>query len=660
MAVIALLYGGGTLAVLWLLRAHRAGRTKLLVRGGSLAGEVFRLPGWAALPILVAVVSLVALMLGGYWDIGYHIDVGRDEGPLGNAGHYPMLFGFFGTFAAGVLCVGMARDEDPSPAWVRVPGVGMSPVGGVLLVFCATFGLVALPIDDVWHRIFGQDVTLWSPTHFMLLLGGSFSVIAMAVLVAEGARARRRAGAAIGSGADNPLRPLIEQAAPRAGRLRGRLDSLAPLSDRVWPALEFLWTRGQRVALLGGMLVGLEAFLAEYDWGVPLYRAVWQPLLLAAFSGFVFAAARLWAGRGGALGAWGIYFVVRLVATAMPVLADRSPAALPLLLVPAICVELAAFGFEPRSRPLAFGAAAGVLCGTIGFAGEYAWSQLVMPLPWTEALIAEGLPSAVVAGTAGGLLGALLGSALGGHLPPVRATRAACLGSFAVLIALGVNAGIREIPDARAHVEVTSVGSGEQREGMVTVHLEPADAAEDANWFYILAWQGGGQRVIDHLEQEAPGVYRSTEPIPLGGSWKSGLRLHSGRARGAVPLRLPADAALPGADRVLPASFTSEQAGTAALKGTAGAELPAAASFTRPFLEDGLIVLREQKHDVPGWMWTAAIALIAAFYVLYIAGIALGVARFARRDPRPAAGWERVPVAPSSRIRGAIGSLRRA
>ena len=64
-------------------------------------------------------VSLLALMLGGYWDIGYHIDVGRDEGPLGNPGHYPMLFGFFGTFAAGVLCVGMARDEDPSPAWVR-------------------------------------------------------------------------------------------------------------------------------------------------------------------------------------------------------------------------------------------------------------------------------------------------------------------------------------------------------------------------------------------------------------------------------------------------------------------------------------------------------------------------------------------------------------
>ena len=33
------------------------------------------------------------------------------------------------------------------------------------------FALIGFPLDDVWHRIFGQDVTLWGPTHLMLIGG---------------------------------------------------------------------------------------------------------------------------------------------------------------------------------------------------------------------------------------------------------------------------------------------------------------------------------------------------------------------------------------------------------------------------------------------------------------------------------------------------------
>ena len=135
----------------------------------------------------------------------------------------------------------------------------------------------------------------------------------------------------------------------------------------------------------------MEAFLAEYDWGVPLYRAVWQPLFLAASAALVFTAARAWGGRGGALGAWGIYAIVRLLATLMPVLAGRSPSAMPLLLASARVRRSWRRSRRRRAaRPLAFGATAGLACGTVGFAAEYGWSQLVMPLPWSRALIAEG------------------------------------------------------------------------------------------------------------------------------------------------------------------------------------------------------------------------------------------------------------------------------
>lgn len=637
LAIIATLYWGGTGALVWLVRAHRNGRTRLLEVPAAAASWVFRSPGWVALPVLVGVVSLVAIMAGGFWDIGYHIDYGRDAGPLGNPGHYPQLFGFFGAFASGILCIGLAREADADAAWVRLPTGIRVPVGGVLLLVCAGFGLLALPLDDVWHRIFGQDVTLWSPTHFMLLGGATMSMIAMSVLVAEGIRARARQRAttpAAGSNGRPESAPwarleLFGAQAPwaRIELLRG--GALALRAGR-------LWGSAQKACLIGGMLVGLEAFLAEYDWGVPLYRQVWQPLLLMAFAAFVFTAARAWGRPGGALGAWVVYASVRVIATLIPVVAGRSPSVVPLLLVPAICVELVALRVDVRARPLAFGALAGALVGTLGFAAEYAWSQLLFPLPWTSALIPEGLISAALAGVAGAVLGALLAAGLRGQLPSKRVARTACVGAFALLVAVGVNAGVRELPQATATVELTDVRPEPRREATATVRINPASAADDVNWLYMLAWQGGAgtQRVVDRLERVGHGVFRSTGSIPLHGSWKVGLRLQRGRERGAVPIRLPADDALAGSAAKLPGSFSSKGA-EQRLRDAAGAELPAPARFTRPFLDDGLIVLRESKGDVAGWLWAAAIAVIALFYLLFIAAISVGVARMTRRGSAP-------------------------
>ena len=44
-------------------------------------------------------------------------------------------------------------------------------------------------------------------------------------------------------------------------------------------------------------------------------------------------------------------------------------------------------------RPYAFAALAGGLIGTVGFAGEYAWSHLWMRIAWPETLIADALPA---------------------------------------------------------------------------------------------------------------------------------------------------------------------------------------------------------------------------------------------------------------------------
>jgi hypothetical protein len=604
LVALGAVYIGGTGAVVWLANAHRTGRTQVLARAGGLAAWALRVPAWAALPVAIATVGLLAAMWGGLWDIGYHVDNGRDTGPLGNPGHWPLLLGIFTTFAAGVVAFGMADQEDATAAWVRITPHWRVPIGAVLLVVCMSFGLSALALDDVWHRIFGQDVTLWSPTHFVFLFGGMLTVTGMLVLLKEGSLANTTQNA--------------------------RFRDARPPS---WS--ELAWRRVLRVALLGGLLCGLELYLAEYDWGVPLYRQVWQPLLLAAFAGLIFTAARAWAGPGSALGAWGVYGVIRATGIVVPVIAGVSAPSMPLLLGSAVCVELLAMRLDPRRRALVFGAGAGLLCGTVGFAAEYGWSQIAMPLPWTDALLPEGLIYAAFAGVAGGLLGALFAAAMRGELPAPRVARVACVGAFALLLAVGIGAADKHVPDARAQIHLTDVKPPPNREALATVRLDPPDAADDANWFYILAWAGGDDRVIDRLERVGPGVYRSTRPIPLGGRWKVGLRLNRGLERGAVPMRLPVDRGLPHAEQTLPAVTTKEEL-ERAMRESSGAELPAPASFDRPFGDDNLIVLRETKGNVAGWVWALGIGLTALIWGLCIVGLVLGIGRMARRSGTPA------------------------
>ena len=105
--------------------------------------------------------------------------------------------------------------------------------------------------------------------------------------------------------------------------------------------------------------------------------------------------------------------------------------------------------------------------------------------------------------------------------------------------------------------------------------LDPPSAADDAKWMTTTAWQGGGL-VVDRLERVGDGVYRTTEPIPVHGTWKAEFRLHRGRSLLGVPVYLPDDPAIP------------------------AKEVPATASFERAFVRDKDILQREAKDGAAG------------------------------------------------------------
>src|SRR3954470_8802831 len=362
---------------------YRSGKVAWLQKLADYSERQWGVPAWVALSGEIASVSLIVALLGMYWDISLHIDQGRDPGPLANPAHYLILFGLFGVFVAGFFSI-MMGDHRGGSSMIKRASSWKIPIGGTMLFACASFSLLGFPLADGWHRIFGQDVTLWGPTHLMLFGGAGMTLIGRASLLVEGQRAARR------EGDEN-----------KAGVIGRRLMNF------------------QKAGLIGGFLIGMSTFQGEFDFGVPQFQLVFHPMLIAWAAGIALVTARIWPGRWGALTAVAFFLVIRGAVSVFvgPIMGEVTPH-FPLYIVEALLVEGIAFLISTR-KPIRFGAWSGLAIGTVGFAAEYAWSHIWMPIPWNAAILPEGLIWAVVAGVSGGLLGSLIGSALASDRQPM-------------------------------------------------------------------------------------------------------------------------------------------------------------------------------------------------------------------------------------------------
>jgi hypothetical protein len=559
-----------TAALLYIGFGYRAGRIAWLRRLGAWAEGFSGYPAWVGIPVGIATSSLLIALFGMYWDISLHIDVGRDPGPLANPAHYFILGGLFGIFTAGFFAMVLPEGK-PSETAVRLGPDWYAPLGGVLICACGAFSLIGFPLDDIWHRLFGQDVTLWGPTHLMLIGGAAMTLIGIGVLTVEGMRTRsqREAG-------DDHRQVVLARA----------------------------------IASTGGLLLGLSTFQAEFDFGVPQFNFLFEPMMIMLAAGVGLVAARIYAGRGAALGAAVFFLIARGVLALLigPVLGETTPH-MPLYIVEALVVEAVALRVS-TDRPLAFGLWSGLGIGTVGLASEWAWSHIWMPIPWPSAAFPEvvlvGLAIALAASLIGAWIGTRLSPEPGRRLPGLRL--GACAGAAAIAVATVFALNTPADEGVRAQVALREVSSGPQREVSATLRLSPRDAAEDARWFDVTAWQGGGL-VVDPLERVGPGVYRSTEPIPVGGNWKTMIRLHSDSSLTAVPIFLPRDAAIP------------------------APEVPAQASFSRGFVDETQLLQREKTGGSPALV-AIAYATVASISLSLLALLAWSLHRLAF-PPRP-------------------------
>jgi hypothetical protein len=565
-----------TVLLLGPILLYKLGRFPALGRLADLAERVTKLPGWAALPGTFLAVTLLIAVFGMYWDISLHIDQGRDPGPLANPAHYFILAGLFGVLLAGVL--GIALPKGPTRTSYEIAPGWHAPVGALMITICGASSLAAFPLDDIWHRIFGQDVTLWGPTHLMLIGGAALSVLGAWALHAEGDEERRAA--------DRPL--------PR-------------------------WTRFREIILAGAFLVALSTFQAEFDFGVPQFALELQPALIMLAAGIGLVTARVRFGPGGAVAALLVYIGIRGGLTLLigPLFGEITPH-FPPYVVEAVVVEAVALLYlrgEPAAeRPITFGALAGLGIGTIGLAGEWLWSHVWVVNPWPSSLFPEAAITGLIAALAGGLLGGYVGRCVTPAVPRRERIPRAVL-PVAAVAAVGViafwipvNAG----PGVRATFDLNVQNTPDGRVATGVVQLDPPNAANGAYWFNVTSWQGkDGPAHIDTLDEAGPSTYRITEPIHVDGTWKTTLRLHKGRELAGLPIFMPADQAIP-----MP-------------------QIPVESHVTRSFELDRQLLQREQKKGVAGWLTLVAYLGVGGISFCLILVVGWGLARLEKRGGGP-------------------------
>jgi hypothetical protein len=539
-------------------------------------------PRWFLAPMLVQVAGALSGAVGLYWDVSFHISEGRDEGPLANPAHYFIFFGLVAMFVGGALALALADDRLPART-LRVTGSWRVPMGPALSTGIALCALAGFPLDDVWHRLFGQDVTEWGPTHIVMIGGTILLPYSMLLTCAETRQLR----------------------AP--SRMRGMLELTALLI----------------------VFIGPVAFLLEYAYGVPQFPLVMDPIVLALAATVTTTLAML-RGPGWVAAAWLAFAGLQGVLVALNAWVFDALIPWPPLLLGGALTGLVLARF---ARPTyTFGLLGGAAVALVTIGTEYFWAQVVRPMPWP----AESMPYMLLWGTLTGALVGVVAVWLHGRMVEVgdlsvlRRTRhphvAALVAAVALVGVIGFHAPPRDTlattEQAGATLSFDNVTTGERRTAYVEAQVRPSDVAAGAWWFEALAWQGGGM-VRAEMREVSPGVYRSDRPLPLHGAWKTLLRLHQPlHTMVSVPLYLPADPAIPAAG------------------------VPAVQDADRAFVTEKHILRREERKDVPAWLWAAGYAVTFALFGLVFALIGTAYAAAARRpggSPRETTA-ERAPV----------------
>jgi hypothetical protein len=482
--VVPLLIIAGVVAYLVATGNRGEGRViGLIPRASASLERELELPAWSGGGVALGGAALIIAVIGFLWDVSWHIDYGRDEF-LFTPAHSMIVIGLLLLVVAAGTSVVLAT-VNRAQVGFEVKGIRI-PYSALALGVLGAGALCGFPLDELWHGAYGVDVTMWGPTHLLMIGGASFCPIALWLMLTE--------------------------AGPEANRST--------------------FARVRQTLFAGAVLLGLSTFQGEFDFGVPQFQQLYHPVLVSLAAGIGLVAARQALGRWGAVKAVAMFVVSRLaLALLIGQALNHVIPRFPLYLGGALLVE-AVWHLGRNLRPLTRAVIAGSLVGTVGLATEWAWTNVVGWHPWNATLFPGVVIAALIAVPA-----AIVGLAMGRGLSFRESvtSRGILVGSGAAIVLFLMLPFPRNDVDARAVVETESAGPG-----VVNVSVTTEPALGDTDWAEVLSWQGGHMDAVP-LEETSPGTYEATAASPVGGEWKTMVRFARKDMLVAAPVFLPKD-----------------------------------------------------------------------------------------------------------------------
>ncbi len=148
---------------------------------------------WHA-PVVVA--AALGVMVGVYWDISWHMSIGRDS--FWTPAHLLIQAGgLVAGLTSGYVALRTTFGGDPRANAAAVSFWGFrAPLGAWVCIWGCLAMVTSAPFDNWWHDAYGLDVRILSPPHTVLALGiGAISVGALLLSLAwqnrDGAHQRR-------------------------------------------------------------------------------------------------------------------------------------------------------------------------------------------------------------------------------------------------------------------------------------------------------------------------------------------------------------------------------------------------------------------------------------------------------------------------------------
>ena len=156
---------------------------------GTFASEshVTPVPPAAGVPwtIWCLIAGSVSGMIGGAWDISWHMSIGRDM-----FWTPPHILIQLNAVLSGIACAVLILSATFNPqsikgrSSVKIWGF-RGPIGAFVVVWGCMAMLTSAPFDNWWHQAYGLDTKIVSPPHVLLFLG-VFAIKAGILMVIAG------------------------------------------------------------------------------------------------------------------------------------------------------------------------------------------------------------------------------------------------------------------------------------------------------------------------------------------------------------------------------------------------------------------------------------------------------------------------------------------